>query len=300
MTDKPTVALLGTGIMGAGMARNIARAGLPLRVWNRTREKAESLVGEGAELADTPAEAVEGVDVVITMLGDGESVASAIRRAAEGLRAGQVWAQMSTVGVAATAELAEIAARYGLVFVDAPVLGTRGPAEQGQLLVLAAGPQQARDVLGPVFDAVGRRTSWLGVDGSAAAATRVKLVANSWVLAITNGVGEALALADALGVDPQDFLDAVGGGPLDLPYLQLKAAAILDEDWTPSFSVANAAKDAGLIMDAADVAGVRLDVVAAARDRLSRAIEQGHGEKDMAANYLASFDADRDPDRDVG
>ena len=110
------------------------------------------------------------------------------------------------------------------------------------------------------------------------------------MLAVTAGTAETMALAKGLGVDPQVFLDAIGGGPLDLPYLQNKAKAILAQDWTPSFSVANAAKDADLIVAAGADAGVRLDVAAAAAQRFRRTADAGHGGDDMAANYLASFE----------
>ncbi|HVL84177.1 MAG TPA: NAD(P)-dependent oxidoreductase [Pseudonocardia sp.] len=290
MSETPTVALLGTGIMGAGMARNVLAAGLALRVWNRTAEKTRPLVDVGAEPAADPATAVRGADVVVTMLGDGADVRAVMEQAAPGLAAGQVWAQTTTVGVAPFAELAAFADEHGLLLVDAPVVGTRAPAEQGTLLVLAAGNPAARGAAEPVFDAIGRRTVWLADDAAGAAASRLKLVVNSWVLAVTAAAGEAVALAEGLGVDPQAFLDAVAGGPLELPYLQLKATAMLARDWTTSFSVANAAKDAGLVVDAAEAAGVRLDVAAAARERLRRAEAAGHGDADMAANYLASWD----------
>lgn len=289
MSATPVVALLGTGIMGAGMARNILAAGLPLRVWNRTLDKAAPLADIGADVAATAADAVRGADVIVTMLGDAGHVADVITQSAAGLAPGQVWAQTTTVGVAPLAELVTLADRHGLLLVDAPVLGTRAPAEQGQLLVLAAGSPQARVVVQPVFDAIGRKTTWLADDPAGAAASRLKLVANSWVLAITAGVAEALALAEGLGVDPQSFLDVVAGGPLDLPYLQVKAQAIRAADWTPSFSAANAAKDAELIVAAAEEAKVRLDVAAAAAQRYRRTVEAGHGDDDMAANYLASF-----------
>lgn len=290
MVDTPSVALLGTGIMGSGMARNIRAAGLPLQVWNRTPERAAPLAETGAEIAGSPADAVRDADVVVTMLGEADDVVDVMERAADGLRPGQVWAQTTTVGVGPFATLVALADRHGLLLVDAPVVGTRGPAEQGQLLVLAAGAPQARAVVQPVFDAIGRTTTWLADDPDGAAASRLKLVVNSWVLAVTAGVGEALALADGLGVDPQAFLDAVAGGPLDLPYLQVKAKAIRERDWTPSFSAANAAKDADLIVAAAEEAKVHLDVAAAAARRYRRTVELGHGGDDMAANYLAGFE----------
>lgn len=286
MSEKPAVALLGTGIMGTGMARNILAAGLPLRVWNRTADKARPLADAGAVVAIDPADAVDGADVIVTMLGDGNHVRAVMEQAAP--RAGQVWAQMSTAGLD-QADLLALAEQHGVLFVDAPVVGTRQPAEQGRLLVLAAGPPDARPTVQPVFDAVGRETRWLADDPAGFAASRLKLVVNSWVLAVTAATAEALALADGLGVDPRAFLDGVAGGPLDLPYLQAKAAAILAGDWTPNFSVANAAKDADLIVAASRDAGIVLDVAAAAAARYHRAADAGYADADMAANYLVSF-----------
>ncbi|WP_232660540.1 NAD(P)-dependent oxidoreductase [Pseudonocardia sp. TRM90224] len=289
MTHNPSVALLGAGIMGAAMGRNILAAGHELRVWNRTAEKARPLADGGAVLAADPADAVRGADVVITMLGDASHVLAVMERAADGLAAGQVWAQMTTAGIEQDQALA-FAAAHGTHFVDAPVSGTRQPAEQGQLLVLAAGSPEARTIVQPVFDAVGRATRWVADDAADLPASRLKLVLNSWVLAVTAGAAEAVALARGLGVDPKAFLDVVSGGPLDQPYLRAKAAAILAEEWTPAFSVANAAKDADLIAAAAADAGLRLDVAAAAGARMRRAVEAGHGDADMAANYLVSFE----------
>ncbi|MEV5515911.1 NAD(P)-dependent oxidoreductase [Streptomyces flaveolus] len=291
MTDKLTVSVLGTGIMGAAMARNLARAGLTVRAWNRSRDKAEPLAADGVRIADGPEEAVRDADVVLTMLHDGPAALDVMRRAAPGLRAGAAWMQSTTAGLDAVEDLAAFAREHGLVFFDAPVLGTRQPAEAGQLLVLAAGPADARATVAPVFDAVGSRTVWTGEDGAAGSATRLKLVANSWVLAATNAVGEVLALAQALGVDPDGFFDAIAGGPLDMGYLRAKAGLIRDGALTPpQFAVTTAAKDARLIVEAGERNGVRLDVAAASAERLERAAAQGHGDEDMAAAYFASFD----------
>ncbi|MFJ9565117.1 NAD(P)-dependent oxidoreductase [Streptomyces fuscichromogenes] len=291
MTDKLTVSVLGTGIMGAAMARNLARAGHTVRAWNRTRAKAEPLVADGAFLADTPAEAVRGADVVLTMLHDGPATLETMRTASAGLRPGTTWVQSTTTGIEAIADLAALAHEHGLVFYDAPVLGTRQPAETGQLLVLAAGPVAGREAAAPVFDAVGARTVWTGEDGAEGSATRLKLVANSWVIATTNALGEVLALAQALGVDPQSFFDAIAGGPLDMGYLRAKSGLILGDQLSPAqFAVSTAAKDARLIVQAGAHNGVRLDVAAASAARLERAAAQGHGDEDMAAAYFASFD----------
>ncbi|CAM5415269.1 MULTISPECIES: NAD(P)-dependent oxidoreductase [Streptomyces] len=293
MTDKLTVSVLGTGIMGAAMARNLARAGHTVRVWNRTRAKAEPLAADGAHVAGTPAEAVEGADVVLTMLYDGPATLDVMREAAPALRSGAAWVQSTTAGVEAIRDLAAFAREHDLVFFDAPVLGTRQPAEAGQLLVLAAGPSEHRAAVAPVFDAVGSRTVWTGEDGAAGTASRLKLVANSWVLAITAAAGEVLALARGLDVDPQNFFDAIEGGPLDMGYLRAKSKLILDGPLTPAqFAVATAAKDARLIVQAGEQHGVRLDVAAASAERMERAAEQGHGDEDMVAAYFASFGSD--------
>ncbi|MFF3753802.1 NAD(P)-dependent oxidoreductase [Streptomyces sp. NPDC002018] len=291
MADQLAVAVLGTGIMGAAMARNLCRAGHDVRVWNRTPAKAEALAADGARVAATPAEAVTGADVVLTMLYDGPAALEAMTAAGPGLRPGAVWLQSTTAGVEAIPSMAGLARQQGLVFVDAPVLGTKGPAEKGQLVILAAGPEEARGPATPVLDAIGSRTVWLGEDGGTGAATRLKLVCNSWVLAITGGAAEALALAKGLDVDPRHFLDAVSGGGLDCGYLHVKSDAILDDDYDPSFTVVTAGKDARLIVEAGEAHGVRLDLAAANAERFRRAEAQGHGDKDMAATYFASFDA---------
>jgi 3-hydroxyisobutyrate dehydrogenase len=295
-TDKLTVAVLGTGIMGAAMGRSLARAGHTVRAWNRTRAKAEPLAADGAHIAGSPVEAVEGADAVLTMLYDGGATLAVMREAAPGLRPGTVWAQSTTVGIDSVPVLAAFAREYGLLFYDAPVLGTRQPAEAGQLTVLAAGPPEGRGTVTPVFDAVGARTVWTGEDGGAATATRLKLVANSWVVAVTAAAGETLALARGLGVDPAAFFDLIAGGPLDMGYLRAKGTLIVEGKLSPaSFAVATAEKDARLIVAAGEAGGVRLDVAAASAERFARAAAQGHGDEDMAAAYYASFDTGEPP-----
>src|SRR6478752_6092317 len=143
MSENPTVALLGTGTMGAPMARNLARAGMPVRVWNRTRDKAEVL-SDVATVSDTVADAVEGADVVITVLWDADTVAETMEQTRGHLADGAVWLQMSTVGVEASDRLNTLAEDLGVTYVDAPVLGTKKPAEDGALVVLASGPDDVQ------------------------------------------------------------------------------------------------------------------------------------------------------------
>lgn len=283
MSSRPTVALLGTGTMGAGMARNLAGAGLPLRVWNRSPERADALA-DVATVAATAAEAVAGADVVVTMTYDGPSVEAAIEAARDGLAPGAVWVQAATVGADATTRLAALAAELDLVFVDAPVLGTKKPAEDGTLVVLASGPDSAQPVVAPVFDAIGSRTMWVGPAG---AGTRLKLVANGWVFTVLEGVADAMALARDLGLDPALFLEAVRGGAMDAPYVQLKGSAMLADEMAPSFTLAGALKDADLVLAAAAEAGTDLAALPGIRDHFQRAVDDGHGDLDMAATWKA-------------
>jgi 3-hydroxyisobutyrate dehydrogenase len=194
-----------------------------------------------------------------------------------------IWVQQATVGVDGADRLAKLAVDLGVTYVDAPVLGTRKPAEDGALVVLASGPDDARDTLAPMFDAIASRVMWLGPAGSG---SRLKLVANSWVLTVVEGIAESLTLARALGIEEQQFLDVVKGGAMDAPYVQLKGSAMLAGDFAPAFGLDGAAKDADLIVAAAREAGVDLAVIEAARDHFARALAAGHGDKDMSATYL--------------
>jgi len=274
-----TVAVLGTGIMGAPMARNIAAAGHEVRVWNRTRDRAEALT-DVAAVASTPAEAVERADVVVTSLADGAVVDEVMRAAAPSLRAGAVWLQMSTVGVAWTADLADLADEVGVTMFDAPVLGTRKPAEEGTLTVLAAGSPDLRATAQPIFDAVGAQTIWLDAPGDA---SRLKLVTNAWITSMTVVLAESIALAEGLGIAPQRFLDAIAGGAVGAPYAQIKGPSMVDDDYPTSFPVRLARKDAQLVLDAARNAGLDLLVATATAQRFAEADDAGHGDADMAA-----------------
>jgi 3-hydroxyisobutyrate dehydrogenase len=277
-----TVAVLGTGIMGAPMARNLAAAGITVRVWNRSIDKARPLADDGAVVCRSPQEAADGADVVLTMLADADAVGSVVE-GDDGPFTGEqspVWLQMSTVGIDGTERLASFAADRKLRFVDAPVLGTREPAEKGALTVLASGAENLRDHVQPVFDAIGSRTLWLGPAGQG---SRLKLVVNSWVLALTSATAEAIALAQGLGLDPQRFLDTIEGGPLDVQYAHVKGDAMLRGEFPPAFPVDGAAKDARLILEAAAKAGVRARVADAVAAHMQAAVEAGYGREDMAA-----------------
>ena len=299
-----TIAVLGAGgTMGFPIARNIARAGLPTRVWNRSSAKAEPLTADGAYLARTPKDAASGAGIVLTMLADEDAVIGAMDGPEGALAAMRgtiqenanhagdrhgphhaLWIQMSTIGEAATRRCAELANRCGVGFVDAPVLGTRQPAEEGKLVVLESGPEEARLRLQPVFDAIGQRTIRAGKAG---AGSRLKLVTNSWVLAVVEAAAETIALAEGLDLDPGLFFAAVEGGTLDLPYLRIKGKAITERDFTPAFRLALAAKDADLVRCAAQERDLDLPLIEAIARRFAEAAKE-HGDKDFSATYLVS------------
>lgn len=280
------VAVLGTGIMGAGMARSMLRAGLDVTVWNRSPGRAAPLAADGAKVAGTAAEAVAEVDAVVTMLWDGSSVAEVMTQALPAAPTGVLWAQTSTVSVQDAGDrLPALAGRHGARYIDAPVLGTRQPAEQGQLLVLAAGPGQSRRPVGPLFDAIAARIMW--VSDRPGDGTRLKLVANSWVGTIVAATAQAIALAQGLGLDPQVFLDTVKGGAVDTPFLHLKGEAMIAGRFPPAFTVDGAVKDTGLIAAAMRETGTDATLMDAVAHQFRKAADGGHGEEDMAAVYRA-------------
>lgn len=284
------VGFLGTGLMGGAMARNLAAAGFDVVAWNRTAAKVEALEGVGA--SPTPLDAASGAEFLVTMLSDAASAEEAVT--AEVLAAlgeNAVWVQMATVGEEIE-RLAGIAAAAGVTLVDAPVLGTAKPAADGTLVVLVAGAGPDRERLAPLFDAVGARTVWL--DGEVGAASRLKLVLNHWVLGTLQLVVETTALAEALNVDPADFLGAIEGGPLDSAYARMRVPAVSARSLEPSFRLELARKDVGLIEQALAGSGYELALIGAIGERFDRAIALGHGDRDTTASILAVAPRDKE------
>lgn len=273
------VAVLGTGIMGTGMSRSLLRDGHDVRVWNRTRDKAESLERHGAVVADTAQDAVRDAEAVVTMLFDADSVLDVMTDL--DLPAGCVWLQSSTVGVEGTQRVARLADERGIVVLDAPVLGTKGPAFEGKLVVLVSGERRATERMQPVFDAIGGRTVQAGEE--VGAATALKLVCNAWIGTLTAALGQSVSLAEGLGLDPRLFLEAIEGGPVDMPYVHVKSPSMLEGDYPTSFAVDGVVKDLDLIRDAAARGEVSDTLLNAARELFARASESGRGEHDMAA-----------------
>ncbi|NMO90995.1 NAD(P)-dependent oxidoreductase [Actinomycetospora sp. TBRC 11914] len=276
-----TVAVLGTGLMGSGMARSLLRDGHDVRVWNRTRDKAEPLADDGATVVDSAAAAVEDADAVLTMLFDTDAVASTMADALPSFGERTVWVQTSTVGIDGTDRLAAQARDAGVAFLDTPVVGTKDPAEQGALVVLPSGDRDLEERVRPVFDAIGSRTIWAGDE--VGAGSQLKLVVNAWLATVVGGVAQSVALAGDLGLDPRLFLDTISGQALDSAYAQLKGGAMVSGDFEPSFALDGVLKDTQLILDAAHSAGTHTGLLAMLADRLAAADRAGLGSQDTAA-----------------
>ena len=280
-TPGLTVAVLGTGTMGAGMARSLLRKGFDVRVWNRTPKRAAPLADDGARVAGSPGEAVDGADAVLVMMYDLESVLETLEKLTGAVDSDAVVLQTSTIGPAGMSVVGDSAADHGWKLLDTPVLGTKQPAEEGKLVVLASGDAALREQVQPVFDAIGSRTVWVGDDLGQASA--LKLACNSWVAASTAAAAQAVALARGAGLDPQLLLDALGGGPSDSAYLQMKGQAMIEEKFPVAFALDGVRKDVDLMIDMAHDRGVGAPLLDSLRSIFAAAAAKGYGQEDLAA-----------------
>lgn len=268
--------------MGAGMARSLANAGHHVTVWNRTAEKARAIAGGEITATDSVTEAVTGADAVVTMLFDLDATLAVADDIVAALGPDSVWIQSGTVGPDGARRLGEVATG-GLL--DAPVLGTKQPAEEGKLVVLVSGPDALIEAAKPVFDAIGSKTVIAG--NELGAASGLKLACNAWIGLLTVGTAQSLAFAASLGVDPALFLQAIEGQAADSPYAQMKGKTILAGKYDPSFALDGLIKDLGLMTDAASSVQFPDELIAAVRDMFVRSSEAGHGDEDIAAVRFA-------------
>ena len=280
------VAVLGTGVMGGAMARNARRAGHEVHAWSVPLADAERLATDGVVVADSAAAAAAGADVCLTMVPDLAAIETFADEFLPALPPHGVWVQSSTIGVVGAERTIELAARHGRALVDAPVLGTREPAERGELTVFASGDSDAIDRCTPFFDAVAARVLRVGPAG---AGSRLKLVVNSLIVAVGAAVSETFALAEALDVDAALLADATAGAPIDAGYTRRKWEMMRTGDYEPpTLQLRYAAKDAHLVADAARAAGLPARVVTAVAALYDEACALGNGDLDMAAAYLAA------------
>lgn len=278
MPPESTVAVVGAGALGTAMATRLGESGYKVRLWNRTPERARASAEQatGITAVDSLREAVAGGHVVITVLRDGNAVAEVMTDGIAELDGGSVWVQASTVGPDAARELADLAARHGVPFLDAPVSGSTVPARQGKLVWLVAGEAGTLSRVRPVLDALGSSVLHVGtgVEGSS-----LKLVVNAWMASATVAMSDALGLCDRLKLDHAAFADALEAGPLAMPYALQKQRLMDERAFEPGFAVNLAMKD----MDLAQISAGLSPLPQTVRDRLARTIEAGHGNEDLAA-----------------
>jgi 3-hydroxyisobutyrate dehydrogenase len=286
------VGFLGIGTMGHAMATNAIRAGIPTIVWNREPGATRDLADLGAEVADTPADAARRAAIVVTMVTDAEVVLSIAsdQGMLAALPSGAIWVQMSTIGVAGIEQVAALAGaeRPDVVLIDAPVSGSKGPAESGQLTIFASGPETASSRLDPLFDALGQRTVWVGRVGTG---SRLKLVANAWLALAAEAVNTPMALARQLGLETETVVSALSGGPLVSPWQAAKLQRIAQGDFSAQFALSLALKDVRLALEAASDG--RFRALSCLADEWQEVVDLGLGDRDLTVVTKALMEADK-------
>lgn len=285
MSQQPTVAVIGLGAMGHAFAANLLKNGFETHVWNRTASRGESLVNAGALQGKTVRETVADVDVVITMLADGKTTQTVFEGddgLLAGLKQGAVIAQMGTLGIEATEALITLVKqqRPDAVFIDAPVSGTKTPAENAQIIVLASGDRAAAANIEPIFAAISKGVKWLGEAGRA---SKMKLVVNAWLISMMEGIAESAQLADEFGFSTDELWDVLEGGPLATPYIKAKMAMFKTGDYRPQMHLVWALKDINLALKAGE--NRHLPVMERISETWQSAVDAGYGEQDLSVVY---------------
>jgi 3-hydroxyisobutyrate dehydrogenase len=280
------IAVLGTGTMGSAFARRLLGAGMRVSAWDPTPASAARLADAGATVAATPEDAVRDADVVLTMVPTIASIEETMPRTLAAMRPGSIWLQMSTIGVEGTQRAFALAKerRPDIVFVDAPVSGSKAPAEQGKLLILASGPPATIDALAPVFSVLGQKTMRWELVGSG---SRMKVVLNTWLAVLGEGIAETARLAQSLDVSLEDVSACLGSTALNAPWALAKLEKIERNAFDADFALALAAKDLHLALDAASQAHQRLPMVQAIGEQWDTALQAGLGNRDVVGAYLA-------------
>jgi 3-hydroxyisobutyrate dehydrogenase len=279
MAHQP-VAVLGIGAMGHGMATSALRAGIPTIVWNRGPEATRDLAQLGAEVAEAADDAARRAEIVITMVTDTDAVVAIARDQGmlAALAPGAIWVQMSTIGVAGIERVKAMVdvERPDVTLLDAPVSGSKLPAEQGQLTIFASGPVEVRSRVAALFDALGQRTIWVGEVG---AGTRLKLVANTWLAFASEAVATSVALAGRLGLETEMVVEALRGSPLVSPWQAAKLQRIATGEFSAQFALSLALKDVNLALQA--VGDDRFEALASLANEWQHVVDQGLGDYDL-------------------
>ena len=282
MNALPAVAVLGLGAMGHAFAANLLKKGFTVYGWNRTPGRGDDLVSQGLVQRETAAQAVSDAQVIIAMLTDGDATLAAIRAIAPSCPQNATFCQMGTIGIQETADAIALleALRPDMLYLDAPVSGTKAPAENAQILVMASGDQQRAGAAQQVFDAISRGTQWYGDAGNS---QKMKLVINAWLISMMQGVAESMQLARQFGFTPGQLWETLDGGPLAAPYVKGKLEMIRKDDYTPQMQLQHALKDARLAL--ANASQGTMPMMSEIVEMWTQASQSGLAEQDLAAVY---------------
>ena len=278
MNPSPSIAFLGTGLMGAPMCQNLLSAGLPLTVWNRSLAKAEPLAKRGAVVADSPQSAVADADVVITMLSDGPAVSAVMfeQGAADAIREGVTHIDMSSIGADEAIEHAKRHAERGVRYLDSPVSGGTRGASAGELAIMAGGDAETFAAMQPVFAALGQATH-VGPNGCG----QLAKLANQIIVAITIGaVSEAFILAGGGGADRAKVREALQGGFASSRILTEHGQRMVDRAFEPGGPAKFQLKDLHNALSAADRLDLELPITKLLHGLFDAMVQSGKGDMD--------------------
>jgi glyoxylate/succinic semialdehyde reductase len=281
------IGFLGLGIMGAPMAKNLLKAGFNVTVWNRSADKCAEFAALGAAVAGTPAEVTSACDITFAMLADPaatNAVCFGPEGALQGIAEGRGYVDMSTVDADTAIEIATAITAKGGRYLEAPVSGSKKPAEDGTLIILAAGDQELFDQALPCFEKMGKKTLFLGEVGRGA---QMKLVVNMTMGGMMAIFCEALALADKAGLSSSDLLDVFDAGAMANPMFRLKGGQILQESFDPAFPLKHMQKDMRLAVALGDSLNQPLFSAAAANESFKKAKALGLSDNDFCAVFRA-------------
>ena len=287
------VGVIGLGIMGSGMAANLLRAGFEVTVYNRTPDKTGPLRDKGARVARTPAELASGCDAVVTMVSDVpalEQVLLGPQGAFSGTRPGTLFIDSSTVTPEASLRMAQEARRRGCEYLDAPVVGSRQAAQEGQLMFMVGGSEEVFERARPLFSAMGRVAYRVGPNGHGSA---VKLINNMIAGVTLAAIAEGAAVAQAAGLDPKALLQVLSDSVIGSPFLKSKLPKVLQRDFSTHFALALMQKDLRYFLDLAGRHDRFTPTAALAAQLYQAARLAGWGELDTAAlfGYVAGLTA---------
>ncbi len=276
---------LGLGIMGQAMAGNLVKAGFKVAVWNRNPEKCVPLVTLGATQLASPAEVAAKCDVTFAMVSDPAAaleVCCGETGVVAGISAGKGYVDMSTVDDVTSRRIAAAVAAAGGRFLEAPVSGTKKPAEDGTLIILAAGDRSLYEEALPAFEVMGKMSPYLGEVGQGA---KMKLVVNMIMGGMLTAFCEGLSLGQKGGLDGAQILEILDAGAMANPMFKGKGAMLLKEDYTTSFPLKHMQKDMRLAIALGDSLGQPLPSAAAANESFKQARKEGYADEDIAAVY---------------